>query len=324
MASFRHPLFCDTELWTMTTITLAPKALAIRRDRRAPRSMAIPWLLPLILVLGVFYLYPMLDVFRLAATDQKLTAADSHYTFRTIVDTLGNPALPGVIWTTVLFVGGSVIGQQLLGLAIAQVVIRSERRRLFGATILRTTALIAWVVPGIAGGIVWQMLFSEAPFGAVNGLLRMTGLHPVAWLSDPNIAIWSAVISNVWRGTAFSMVVMYAALKAIDPVLYEAAAVDGANAPQQFRWVTLPQLRPAILVNLIIITIQTLNTFDAIIALTGGGPGRSTEVLSLFTFSVVFRNFDLAGGSVLSVLMVIISLTLAVVYARFLPRQAAE
>jgi len=152
----------------------------------------------------------------------------------------------------------------------------------------------------------------------------MTGLHPVAWLSDPNIAIWSAVISNVWRGTAFSMVVMYAALKAIDPVLYEAAAVDGANAPQQFRWVTLPQLRPAILVNLIIITIQTLNTFDAIIALTGGGPGRSTEVLSLFTFSVVFRNFDLAGGSVLSVLMVIISLTLAVVYARFLPRQAAE
>ena len=309
----------------MTTIALASKAHAVRRFRGASPGSAAPWLLPLILVLGIFYLYPMLDVFRLAATNEKLTGnADSFYTLRTIADTLGNPALPGVVWTTILFVGGSVIGQQMLGLFIAQVVIRGERRKLFGATILRTTALIAWVVPGIAGGIVWQMLFSEAPFGAINGLLRLAGLRGVAWLSDPNIAIWSAVISNVWRGTAFSMVVMYAALKAIDPTLYEAAAVDGANAPQQFRWITLPQLRPAILVNLIIITIQTLNTFDAIIALTGGGPGRATEVLSLFTFSVVFRNFDLAGGSVLSVLMVAISLVLAIVYARFLPREATE
>ena len=307
----------------MTTLALS-KSIAPRVFRGAYSKTAIPWLLPLILVLGVFYLYPMLDVFRLAFTDQKLTDPASHYTLTTLIQTLSNPALLPVLWTTVLFVGGSVLGQQALGLAIAQVVIRGERRKLFGATILRTTALIAWVVPGIAGGIVWQMLFSEAPYGAINGLLRLAHIAPVAWLSDPNIAIWSVVISNVWRGTAFSMVVMYAAIKAIDPVLYEAAAVDGANAPQQFRFVTLPQLRPAILVNMIIITIATLNTFDAIIALTGGGPGRSTEVLSLFTFSVVFRNFDLASGSVLSVLMVVISLVLAIVYARFLPREATE
>ena len=229
-----------------------------------------------------------------------------------------------VIWTTILFTGGSVVGQQALGLAIAQVVIRSEKRRLFGATVLRTTALVAWVIPGIAGGVVWQMLFSEAPFGAINGILRLLHIAPVAWLSDPNIAVWSVVISNIWRGTAFSMVVMYAALKAIDPVLYEAAAVDGANALQQFFAITLPQLRAAILVNLIIITISTLNTFDAIIALTGGGPGRSTEVLSLFVFTMVFRNFDLSGGAVLSILMVAISLVLALVYARFLPKEASE
>lgn len=307
----------------MTNLALSSRTPPAKFSR-AGQAAAWPWLVPLILVLGGFYLYPMLDVFRLALTDQKLIEPDYRYTLDTLWTTLGNPALPQVLWTTLLFTAGSVIGQQLLGLAIAQVVIRGERRRLVGVTLVRTIALVAWVVPGIAGGIVWQMLFSEAPYGAINGMLRLLHLPGIAWLSDPDIAIWSAVISNVWRGTAFSMVVMYAALKAIDTTLYEAASVDGATAVQQFRHVTLPQLRPAILVNLIIITVATLNTFDAIIALTGGGPGRATEVLSLYTFSVVFRNFDLGGGGVLSVLMVAISMALAAIYVRFIPREAVE
>ena len=93
---------------------------------------------------------------------------------------------------------------------------------------------------------------------------------------------------------------------------------------QKLRFITLPQLRAAILVNSILVTIQTLNTFDAIISLTGGGPGRATEVLSLFTFNTVFRNYDLAGGSVLSVLMLVISLVLALFYASFMPRREAS
>jgi multiple sugar transport system permease protein len=153
-------------------------------------------------------------------------------------------------------------------------------------------------------------------------VLRLLGVAPVQWLSDPDIVMWSVVIANIWRGTAFSMVVMYAALKAIDPVLYEAADVDGANPWQRFVHVTLPQLRAAMMVNLILITIQTLNTFDAVISLTGGGPGRATEVLSLYTFNTVFRNYDLAAGAVLSLLMLIISMSLALFYARFLPREA--
>lgn len=295
-----------------------------RTRRRAFSGSAYPWLMPVILVLGLFYLYPMIDVFRLALMQQTLIGGEEGYSFAKIGQMLSNPALPVVLWVTVVFTAGSVIGQQLFGLAIALNVVRNEKRGLFGTTILRTTVMIAWVVPGIAGGIVWQMLFSEAPYGAINGMLRLMHIPPVSWLSEPSIAIWSVVISNIWRGTAFSMLVMYAALKSLDPILLEAAAVDGANAWQRFRYVTLPQLRTAILVNMVIITIQTLNTFDAIISLTGGGPGRATEVLSLYTYNIVFRNFDLSGGSVLSVLMLVISLTLALVYARFLPKEAAE
>ena len=291
-----------------------------RRFTGAP----IPWLLPVIVVIGIFYLYPVIDVFRLSFTNATLIGDNPVYTLGTISNALSSPQLPDIMWATLIFVGGSVIGQQIFGLAVAVVVIRGEKRGLFGTTILRTTALVAWVVPGIAGGIIWQMLFSEAPYGALNSILRLMHLPTVAWLSDPAIAPWSALISNIWRGTAFSMVVMYAALKSIDPSLYEAADVDGATGPQQFFFITLPQLRAAMLVNMILITIMTLNTFDAIITLTGGGPGRATEVISLYVFNIVFRNYDLSGGSVLSVLMLIISLGLAVVYASFLPKEEEQ
>ncbi|AJY46050.1 carbohydrate ABC transporter permease [Martelella endophytica] len=282
--------------------------------------MVAPWLMPLIFILGAFYLYPVMEVFRLAFTNATLLKVGDSYGLSTFIDTLGRPELLQILFVTFVFTGASVVGQQILGLAVALVVVRGEQRRLIGTTILRTTALVAWVVPGIAGGIIWKMLFNEAPFGGLNSLLRLFSMGPVQWLSDPHIAIWSAVLSNVWRGTAFSMVVMYAALKAINPVLYEASAIDGARSWQRFFYVTLPQLRAAILINMILITIQTLNTFDAIISLTGGGPGRATEVLSLYTFNVIFRNYDLSVGAVLSIIMLVISLGLAIIYARFLPK----
>ncbi|PPE79794.1 ABC transporter permease [Kaistia algarum] len=312
-------------------MSVVQPAIGIERSGAARSSLRLriennpfSWLVPVALMLGVFYLYPIIDVFRLAFTNATLLGRDEIYTTATFKALLGSPELPDILMTTLVFVAASVIGQQLFGLGIAVLVMRGERRKLKGMTALRTIVLIAWVIPGIANGLIWQMLFSEAPFGAINSVLRMMSIAPVAWLSDPTNAMISAVISNVWRGTAFSMIVFYAALKAIDATLYEAASVDGASSWQRFRHITLPQMRPAILVNSILITIQTLNTFDAIISLTGGGPGRATEVLSLFTFNAVFRNYDLAGGSVLSVLMLVISLVLALGYASMLPRREAS
>ena len=309
----------------MPTTTAAALGAAQRRvagPSLARRLEANPftWLVPVAVMLGVFYLYPILDVFRLGMTNASLVGSDERYTIVTLQAMFENPALLDILKTTFVFTIASVIGQQVLGLAIALLVMRGERRKLKGMVALRTIVLIAWVIPGIANGLIWQMLFSEAPFGAINSVLRLMHIAPVAWLSDPANAMISAIISNVWRGTAFSMIVFYAALKGIDPTLYEAANVDGANGWQKFRFVTLPMMRSAILVNSILITIQTLNTFDAIISLTGGGPGRATEVLSLFTYNTVFRNYDLAGGSMLSVLMLAISLALALFYAAFLPR----
>jgi multiple sugar transport system permease protein len=118
------------------------------------------------------------------------------------------------------------------------------------------------------------------------------------------------------------MILLYAGLLVIDGTLYEAAAVDGATAFQQFRHITLPQLRPILLVNTILISIFTLNSFDLILPLTGGGPGRATEVLSLYAYNTVFRNFDLSNGAVLAVLLLLISLAFTFFYVRLLPKES--
>lgn len=290
---------------------------APRRPKRA-RPAAWPWLAPALLMLGAFYLVPILDVLRLAFGDATLLRSVESYGLEGIQQTLSSPALPGVLWVTVVFTAASVIGILATGMLVALTVVRGEMRGLWGMSALRTVVLTAWVVPGIANGLIWQMLFSEAPFGALNSTLAVFGIAPVRWLSDPSNAMVSAVIANVWQGTAFAMIVFYAARKGLSQDLYAAAAIDGARPFARFLFITLPQMRAAILVATVLVTIQTLNTFDVILALTGGGPGRATEVLSLFTFNTVFYNFDLSGGSALALILVLIALLLTVVYIRLL------
>lgn len=289
------------------------------RPVRAVRRPTIwPWLAPALLLLAAFYLVPILDVVRLAFGDATLLRPATGYGLRGVGEVLARPALPGVLRATALFTAASVIGILALGLLVALLVVRGETRRLRGMGVLRTVVLTAWVVPGIANGLIWQMLFSEAPFGALNSTLAVMGLDPVRWLSDPVNAMISAVIANVWQGTAFAMIVFYAARKGLSSDLYAAASIDGAGPLARFFYITLPQMRPAILVATILVTIQTLNTFDVILALTGGGPGRATEVLSLFTFNTVFYNFDLSGGSVLAIILVLMAFVLTFLYIRLL------
>lgn len=286
-------------------------------DREPGNAHPVPWLLPAVLVLAAFYAVPVLDVGRLALSDATLVSPADGFSTQALRAILGDPALPHVLRTTLLFVGVNVVALQMLGLLIALTLVRGERRKLRGMAAFRTLVLAAWVVPGIANGLIWSMLFDEAPYGTLNTLLGFVGAGPVAWLSDPQTALVSAVIANLWQGTAFSMIVFYAARRGIDPTLYEVAELDAAGPWRVFRSITLPLLRRAIAVNTVLVSVQTLNTFDSILALTGGGPGRATEVLSLFTFNTVFYNLDLAGGAVLALLLFAMGMgmTLAVLAA---------
>ncbi len=289
-------------------------------QREQPGRAALPWLLPSFLLLALFYLYPVFEALRLAFTDARLFDATTTLSLGSITGLWGSAPLATVLRNTLAYTLGSVLGQLALGLCIALLVVRAERARLRGTLVLRTIVLAAWVIPAIANGIIWQLLFSEAPFGAINSALRLIGLAPVAWLSDPGNAMISAILATIWQGTAYSMILLYAALRSIDQSLYEAAAIDNATGFERFWFITLPHLRPALLVNAILIMIMTLNMFDTVLALTGGGPGRATEVLSLFAYNTVFRGFELGRGAALSLLLLVISLVLTVCLTLLLPK----
>ena len=305
----------------MTAITAGR---AERRSQRGPGPRlpeATPWLAPLLALATVFFLWPVINVLRLSLTNTTLLREDYSYTLRTFELTLTDPSLPKVLGVTGIFVGASVAGQLLLGLGIALIVQRAVARRLHGAVLVRSVVLSAWVMPGILIGVVWQIVLNEGPFGLVNSFLTTVGLSPVSWLSDTKLAVVSVVTANIWRGTAFTMLLLYAALHTVNRELYDAATVDGAGRMRSLWHVTLPQIRPVLMVNVILITIATLNTFDMILSLTGGGPAQATEVLALRSYNSVFMGFNLAGGCVFAVMLLFASLVLTAIYRRLLGQE---
>ncbi len=308
----------------MTEAVIARRATPAQRRRRAVGRLAekpLVWLLPLALLLLVSYVYPAFDVVRFSFTDATLLNPEYEYTLKSYANVAVNRDLPIILKNTLIFVVASVVLQLFIGLLVAMALHRGTKRGLPGVSFIRIVILASWIVPGVSAGIVWQLMFNEASYGFINGVLRLMDVGQVHWLSDPNIAIWSAVLANVWRGTAFSMILLYAGLVVIPSSLFEAAAVDGATSFRQFLHVTLPQLRPILLINTILISIFTLNSFDLILPLTGGGPGRATEVLSLYAYNTVFRNFDLSNGAVLAVILLLISLAFTFFYVRLLPKE---
>jgi multiple sugar transport system permease protein len=276
------------------------------------------WMAPLLAVVTLFYLYPAFEVLRFSFTDASLLKPDYEYTLNTFKNVLNDPVLYKVLRITAIFVLASVVLQLVLGLMIAVAVNRARRRRLPGMVFMRSVILSAWVMPGVVIGIVWAIVLNEASYGLANLVISIVGIGSVAWLSSPQNALISIIVANVWRGTAFSMILQYAGLQSIPDELYEAAEVDGANALQSFWHITIPQLKPILMINIILITISTLNTFDMILPLTGGGPGQATEVLSLHTYNVIFQQYSLSEGAVLAVIMLAISLALTLAYSRLL------
>lgn len=276
------------------------------------------WLMPTILLLGVFYLWPIIDVIRISFTNAHLFKRTYSFTFDTIVEAFSTSGFFETVWVTFIFVSVSVVGQLILGLILAVILRRATDRRLPGTTLIKVTILISWMIPGVSAGISWNYLLSEASVGFFNNALQSFGYEPIRFLSDNTNALISVCIANIWKGTAFSMIVFYAAVSTLPSILYAASAVDGARPWQQLIFITMPQMKAIITIVLILITIGTLNSLEIILALTGGGPGRSTEVMSLFILNTVFVRGNIALGSVFAVILMLICLALTFAYMRLI------
>jgi len=226
-----------------------------------------------------------------------------------------DPRFWGALRHTAFFAVSSVSLELVIGLWLALALNRAFR----GRGLVRASVLVPWAIPTVVSALLWRFMF-EGQHGIVNEALVGIGIlrEPVVWFIRPLAAWMPVILADVWKTTPFVALLLLAGLQNIDASLYEAARIDGASAWRQFRHVTLPLLKPAILVALIFRTLDAFRVFDLIYALTGGGPGTSTEPIALYTFNVLLQNLQFGYGSALSVIVFLITIGLALLYIRFL------
>jgi ABC-type sugar transport system permease subunit len=231
------------------------------------------------------------------------------------VDAIGDPRFRGALWHTLFFAATSVSLELIIGLWFALALNRTFR----GRGLVRAAVLVPWAIPTVVSALLWRFMF-EGQTGIVNAGLIDLGVvrEPVVWLIHPRLAWVPVILADVWKTTPFVALLLLAGLQNIDASLYEAARIDGASAWRQFRYVTLPLLKPALLVALIFRTLDAFRVFDLVYALTGGGPGTSTEPIALYTFNALLQNLQFGYGSALSVIVFVVTFSLALVYIRFL------
>jgi multiple sugar transport system permease protein len=272
----------------------------------------VGWLVPAVLAASALLVYPMLDLVRTAFTTSSLGQGDAPaYSLASFQALVQDPAFAKVILVTLVFVAGSVTLQISIGLLVAYVVDAARRRQAPGTLAARVAVVSAWVIPGVLVGVLWKILLMENRSGLASYWLTLVGAGPQPWLSSGGLALLSVIVANTWRGCAFSMIFQFAALQQIPRELHEAADLERASAWQRLRWVVWPHIAPSIALNVVLITMYTLNTFDLILPLTGGGPAQQTEVISLFMYRWAF--FDLQAGRAAAAAVVLLGCNLVLI-----------
>lgn len=203
--------------------------------------------------------------------------------------------------TTGFFVFGTVAVEFLLGLGMALLISRSFK----GQSVVRTLVLMPMMLTPVVVGIIWRFMYNPE-LGMVNYLFGLLKLPQRVWLGENATALPAIMVAEIWEWTPFVALVLMAGLHAIPREPYEAVAIDGGSAWQAFRYVTLPLLRPTILVVLLIRVMDSFKAFDVVFTTTRGGPGISTELLSLYTYRNGFKFFQMGYAAALSYIMLIL------------------
>ncbi|MEU1147788.1 carbohydrate ABC transporter permease [Streptomyces sp. NPDC005863] len=328
---------------TGRAVAKAADARSVRGRGRRPaknpgrlrRALATHWyawamVAPVVIVIGVIVGYPLVRGMYLSTTDADEANVERHIgvndipaTYKSVgLDNYTSILSDGVFWDrltwTVVWTVSCVALSFALGLALATML----NRRMAGRSLYRTALILPWAVPAFVSVFTWRLLFNEKK-GLLNKILEGGGIDAVPWLNDPTWAKISVITVNVWLGVPFMLVAMLGGLQSIPGELYEAAEMDGANAWQRFRHITLPGLRTVAGTVILISGIWTFNMFPVIFLLTRGGPGDATEILVTYAYrlSFVVSPRDFAGSAAWGVLILALLSIIAVAYRRALRKQ---
>lgn len=277
---------------------LAPKAdRAFGLKLVAPATIILIVLLVLPTVLTV--VYSLYDVPASGASLGPFVGIENYQII------FGSPVFWRSVEVTLTFSTGFVVLATVIGLAMAMLL----NQRFIGRGLARALLIIPWATPWLVIGILWKW-FADGSVGGLNAVLMMLGIlpdyHP--FLSDPNTALPITVLAAVWRQASFAGILLLAALQTLPDELHEAAQLDGANWWQRFSYITLPWLRPVLITVVVFNVIYAFLQFDVIFAMTQGGPGDTTQVLSILIYRQLFVSTNIGLGSALAVILGVVAL----------------
>lgn len=282
---------------------------AWHRDRAA-------WLFaaPSLAIIGIFIIWPIIQSFRYSLYDWVIGAEEQEWVgLGNYAALLDDDLFWGALRVTLVFAFASVTLQLVLGYAAAAALLRDS----WLTKAVRSVYFFPTIVALATIGMVWRFLL-DPNIGLVAGLTAAIGLTPVGWLQDPNLALPTLIFVNVWKNVGFTMVILLAGLKGVPHSLYEAARLDGAQGFQVTRYITLPSIRPTILLAAMMLTINSLQVFDLVYVMTGGGPLNSTDTLVTMLYREGFVYFNQGYASAIAWVLFVLILTVSALQMRLL------
>jgi multiple sugar transport system permease protein len=286
-----------------------------RPDRREELALAAVSLTPGLALLALVIFYPLVEALLLSRTDATILnpAAAQDVGLANFGRLLRDGAFFGALRTTVVFTAGSVGASFVLGMALALAL----NERFWLRDVLRGLAFLPWVIPGVVVALLWLYLYNPQ-VGVVDFLIRHTPLAGLApnWLGSTGWALPALMIANTWNQAPFFVLVFLAGLQTVPDDLLAAAAIDGAGRWGRYRHVTLPHLRPMILIGSSLMVIWNFNNFDLIWATTQGGPVDSTTTLSVLVYRTMFNGSDVGYAAAIGLGWLVILVVLSFFYVR--------
>ena len=275
--------------------------------KRSEQRLAWILVLPAFLYLFLVLAFPLGWSITLSFTDKVVGAAADYLGLDNYKDLLSNPDFLKALKNTFVFTAGAMAAKVFFGVILALLMNMNFR----GRTLVRALLIIPWTLPNIVSVLNWKWIFTTNG-GAINTLLKAMGLieKNIVWTATPALAMFVVIFVNVWRGSPFIGISVLSKLQTIDQSYYEAAEIDGANAMQRFMYVTFPAIAETLKVATMVSTIWTINEFELVWILTGGGPSWSTQLLSIFSYKTVLTYRKIGLASAVSVVLMPVLLLL--------------
>ncbi|MBQ5950941.1 MAG: sugar ABC transporter permease [Lachnospiraceae bacterium] len=291
----------------MSKQTVPASGRSLKRAREISFTMLVT---PAFILLFVLTVVPILFSVVMSFFNFKFTQMNNirFIGFGNFVRAFGDRNFRSAIWITIVQVVTTVTGQMLIGMGAALLLSREGRT----IRILRSMYIVPMMITPIVTGMMFRMMFN-ADMGIFNYLLSLIGVAPVNWLGDGKMALITVIVTDIWLSTPFVTMILMAGVQSISPDYYEAAAIDGVSKVQQFFHITLPLMRPMILLALLFRIMDAIRRYDSIMAMTAGGPGTSTQTLNIYAYYTGFSYFNIGYSSSLSLIMLIIIFTISMV-----------